>query len=244
MSGGLAGRSALVTGASAGIGRACALALAGEGAEVIATGRRADALASLVAEIGSAGGRAHAISGDLNRPGFAAELARASGAVDIFVNNAGVLVYAPFIELPPDDIDMMVQTNVIASLKLTQLVAAAMAERGRGHVIVITSGAARRAVPLGLVYSATKAAMSAAARTLRVELQDKGVKVTEIAPGTVDTDIRRNSRHPAFVAKMAARRFTPLSVTDVAAAVLYAATTSDVCSADVIEMRPRQTTER
>lgn len=244
MVGRLAGKSALVTGASAGIGRACALALAREGAEVLATGRRAKELDSLVAEIGSVGGSARAIAGDLNRPGFPAELAKEAGAVDIFVSNAGVLVYAPFIELPPAEIDAMIQTNVIASLKLMQLIAAAMAERGSGHVVVITSGAARRAVPLGLVYSAAKAAMSAAARTLRVELQDRGIKVTEIAPGTVDTGIRKNSHHPAYLAKMQARKFAPLSVDDVAAAIVYVTTTSDICSADLIEMRPRQTTER
>ncbi len=240
----LAGKSALVTGASAGIGRASALALAREGASIVATGRRVPELETLVAEIAAAGGEARYLAGDLDREEFLVSLAREAGAVDIFVNNAGILVYAPFLELPPADLEAMMRTNLVSGLRLTQLIAAGMVERGRGHIIYITSGAARRAVPLGLVYGATKAALSAAARTLRVELQDKGIKVSEIAPGTVDTEIRKNSHHPAYLAKMKARKFDPLSAEDVAAAVVFAAATSDICSTDLIELRPRQTTER
>ena len=221
----LAGKSALVTGASAGIGRASALALAREGASIVAAGRRVPELETLVAEIATAGGEARYLAGDLDREEFLVSLAREAGAVDIFLNNAGILVYAPFLELPPADLEAMMRTNLVSGLRLTQLIAAGMVERGRGHIIYITSGAARRAVPLGLVYSATKAALSAAARTLRVELQDKGIKVSEIAPGTVDTEIRKNSHHPAYLAKMKARKFDPLSAEDVDRAVKAAAHT-------------------
>ena len=235
----LAGTSILITGASAGIGRACALALAAEGAEIVATGRRQAQLDSLLQEIAGHGGKARAIAGDLTDRAFVAALTGQAGDCDILINNAGILTYAPFLDLPPDEIDRMIAVNLTAPLHLTQQIAARMAARGRGHIIMITSGAARTAVPLGLVYSATKHALSAAARTLRIELRSKGVKISEIAPGSVDTEIRASSSHPAYLAKMAARDFTVLAPEDVASAVVYAATAADIVSTNLIEVRSR-----
>jgi NADP-dependent 3-hydroxy acid dehydrogenase YdfG len=114
-----------------------------------------------------------------------------------------------------------------------------MVERGRGHIVVMTSTAAREVYPLGSIYCATKHALSAFARALRIELQAKGIQVSEIAPGMVDTDIRNNSDHPAVLAAVSARKFEPLTPEEVAEAVGFALLSSDNCANDLIELRPR-----
>lgn len=233
----LSGKTALVTGASAGIGRATVAALVDCGANVIATGRRQDALDTLVAEHDA--GRITAIAGDLNDGDFVAELVTASADADILVSNAGVLKYAPILDLTYDDMENMVRTNVLGSFRITHEIAKAMVERGRGHIVVMTSTAAREVYPLGSIYCATKHALSAFARALRVELQAKGIEVSEIAPGMVDTDIRNDSDHPAVIAAVNARKFEPLTPEEVAEAVVFALLSSENCANDLIELRPR-----
>jgi NADP-dependent 3-hydroxy acid dehydrogenase YdfG len=234
MAGPLEGKSALVTGASAGIGRACAVALAGAGAKVIATGRRSAELQSLKSKTG-----AQTIAGDLNDAAFAAELAAAAGEAEIFVNNAGTLKYAPFLEMSDEDCEEMFRTNVLAALRMSRLVGQAMVRRRRGHIIVMTSIAAREVYQLGLIYCATKHALSAMARGLRLELQGAGIRVTEVAPGMVDTGIRATSDHPRVLEAIKSRRFSPLTSEEVAEAVLYAAQAAPNCCPDLIELRPR-----
>lgn len=233
----LSGKTALVTGASAGIGRATVATLIGHGANVIATGRRQDALEVLVAEHGA--GRVTAIAGDLNDGDFVADLVSAAADVEILVSNAGVLKYAPILDLTYDDMEDMVRTNVLGSFRITHEIAKAMVERGRGHIVVMTSTAAREVYTLGSIYCATKHALSAFARALRIELQAKGIQVSEIAPGMVDTDIRNNSDHPAVLAAVSARKFEPLTPEEVAEAVGFALLSSDNCANDLIELRPR-----
>ncbi|MBT5047445.1 MAG: SDR family oxidoreductase [Rhodospirillaceae bacterium] len=233
----LSGKTALVTGASAGIGRATVAALVDRGANVIATGRRRDALDSLVAEHGA--GRVTAIAGDLNDGDFVTELVSAAADVEILVSNAGVLKYAPILDLTYDDMENMVRTNVLGSFRITHEIAKAMVERGRGHIVVMTSTAAREVYPLGSIYCATKHALSAFARALRIELQAKGIEVSEIAPGMVDTDIRDDSDHPAVLAAVNARKFEPLTPEEVAEAVAFALLSSNNCANDLIELRPR-----
>ncbi len=236
----LAGRLALVTGASAGIGRACALALAREGAEVIVTGRRKDRLDALAEAV--PGHRAHfrVVPGDLADSSFVRRLIDAASAADILVNNAGILTYAPFLEIKPEECEAMFRVNVLAPMHLCQGVGAAMAARRRGHVIMITSLGARTVNRFGVAYAATKHALSAIAKGMRLELKAFGVRVTEIAPGMVDTEIRESSTHPDVVAAIEARKFAPLRPGDVADAVIYATTADDNCSADLIELRPRE----
>jgi NADP-dependent 3-hydroxy acid dehydrogenase YdfG len=236
MSVSLAGKVALVTGASAGIGRASAIALVRAGARVIATGRRQSALDSLAKQCG---GAVETVAGDLNDARFSDGLAARSRDVDILLSNAGVLKYAPLLDSTQADIEEMFRTNVLASFRITLAVAKAMAARGRGHVIVMTSIAARDVYPLGVIYCTTKHALSAFARGLRIELQGQGVKVTEIAPGMVDTEIRATSDHPRVLEALRVRKFTALTAEEVAEAVVYAAQANPNCSADFIELRPR-----
>lgn len=236
MSVSLAGKLALVTGASAGIGRASTVALVRAGARVIATGRRQAALDSLAQECG---GAVETVAGNLDDGGFCHELAARSRDVDILLSNAGVLKYAPLLDCSDTDIEAMFRTNVLASFRITMAIAKAMAARGHGHIIVMTSIAAREVYPLGVIYCTTKHALSAFARGLRVELQGQGVKVTEIAPGMVDTEIRATSDHPRVQEALRVRRFTALTAEEVAETVVYAAQANPNCSPDFIELRPR-----
>jgi NADP-dependent 3-hydroxy acid dehydrogenase YdfG len=232
----VSGKVVLVTGASAGIGRATAVALSRAGAKVIATGRRQNELDSLAKECG---GAIETLAGDLNDARFSDELAAHARNVDILVNNAGVLKYAPLLDTAHDDIEAMFRTNVLASFRITLAVARSMVALGRGHIIVMTSIAAREVYPLGVIYCTTKHALSAFARGLRVELQGHGIKVTEIAPGMVDTGIRASSDHPRVLEALRVRKFQALTSEEVAEAVVYAAQANPNCSADFIDLRPR-----
>ena len=187
----------------------------------------------------SARGSIAAIAGDLNDKGFVNELAAQARDVDIMVNNAGILKYAPLMDMTDEDCEDMFRTNVLASFRVTLAVARSMMARRRGHIIVMTSIAAREVYQLGVIYCTTKHALSAFARGLRIELQGYGIKVTEIAPGMVDTDIRASSSHPRVLDALKVRKFTGLTPAEVAEAVVYAAEAAPNCCPDFIELRPQ-----
>src|ERR1700681_285803 len=136
----LSGKAVLVTGASAGIGRATAIALAQAGAKIIATGRRKLELDTLAKQCG--GGAIETIVGDLNDARFVDGLANRARDVDILVNNAGILKYAPLLDMTAADCEEIFPPNVLASFRVTLAVAESMVERRRGHIIVMTSIAA------------------------------------------------------------------------------------------------------
>ena len=234
MSAPLAGKAVLVTGASAGIGRATAAALARAGAKVIATGRRQAELDALKKQVS-----VHTMAGDLNDTSFVDELAATARDVDIFVNNAGVLKYAPLLEMEDADCEAMFRTNVLSAFRITKAIAKSMVKRRRGHIIVMSSTAAREVYQLGGIYCGTKHALSAITRGLRLELQGHGIKVTEIAPGMVDTGIRAGSDHPRVLEALKGRKFAPLTADEVAQAVVYAAQAAPNCCPDLIELRPQ-----
>jgi NADP-dependent 3-hydroxy acid dehydrogenase YdfG len=210
------------------------VALARAGAKVIATGRRAAELESLKKECPM-----QTLAGDLNDKGFAEDLAAAAREVEIFVNNAGILKYAPLLDMSDEDCEAMFRTNVLAAFRITRAVAKAMVQRRRGHIIVMSSIAAREAYPLGGIYCGTKHALSAITRVLRMELQGQGIRVTEIAPGMVDTGIRATSDHPRVLEAIKNRKFSPLTSEEVAEAVVFAAQAAPNCCPDLIELRPR-----
>lgn len=235
----LDGKTALVTGASAGIGRASAIALALAGARVIATGRREAELDSLQQQSGARAGAIETIAGDLNDAGFVRDLAEAARDADILVNNAGIVKCAPILEMTDAECEAMFRTNVLAAFRVARAVARPMVERRRGHIIVMSSVAAREVYPFFVIYAATKHALSAIARGLRIELQGHGIKVTEIAPGMVDTAIRDTSNHPRVLEALKARKYRPITPEDVADAVVFAAGASPNCCPDLIELRPQ-----
>jgi NADP-dependent 3-hydroxy acid dehydrogenase YdfG len=176
-------RTALVTGASGGIGAAVVERLRREGIEVHALARSADALAALAARTGCI---AHAMDvTDL------ADITRLTGEIefDILVNNAGVDRPRPFLKAEPEDIDLLVDVNLRAVLHLCRLVVPGMVSRDRGHVINVSSIAAAYNFGGNSTYHATKAAISMLSRQLRIDAFGRRVRVTEICPGRVATDI-------------------------------------------------------
>jgi NADP-dependent 3-hydroxy acid dehydrogenase YdfG len=227
----------LVTGASAGIGRATAIALARAGAKIIATGRRQTELDALKKQC--AGEAVETVAGDLDDAHFIDHLVSAARDVEIFVNNAGILKYAPLLDMSDADCEAMFRTNVLSAFRITQAIAKLMVKRRRGHIIVMSSTAAREVYQLGGIYCGTKHALSAITRGFRLELQGHGIKVTEIAPGMVDTGIRAGSDHPRVLEALKGRKFAPLTADEVAQAVVYAAQAAPNCCPDLIELRPQ-----
>jgi len=143
------------------------------------------------------------------------------------------------LDMSDEDCEAMFRTNVLAAFRIMRVVAKAMVERRGGHIIVMSSIAAREVYQLGGIYCATKHALSAITRGLRLELQGQGIKVTEIAPGMVDTGIRASSDHPRVLEAIKNRKFSPLSSEEVAQAVVFAAQAAPNCCPDLIELRPR-----
>jgi NADP-dependent 3-hydroxy acid dehydrogenase YdfG len=233
----LAGRRALVTGASSGIGRATALALAAAGADVVATGRREDRLRALAQETSRGG--ITPIAGDITDKRFIASLAERAGPVGILVNNAGMSHNAPFLDGDMALWEQVIATNVTALLRLTQIVARGMAERGGGHIVNISSALARAVYPNTLVYAATKHAIRAISAGLRLDLHQKGIKVTEVAPGLIgDTDLLRHTSHPAFLEGLKERPYAPIAPEDVARTVVFAVGAPGRVVLDLIEVKP------
>jgi NADP-dependent 3-hydroxy acid dehydrogenase YdfG len=223
---------ALVTGASSGIGRATALALAEAGWSVLGTGRDRAALAGLPSPIRS-------MAGDLTDPGFVDAVVAAAGAATLLVNNAGTLAHAPFLETPRHGWRAVFDLNVHALLDLTQGIARGMAARGAGHVVLVSSLLARRVGPNTLVYAASKHAVAAIAAGLRAELRPHGIRVTEVAPGLVSTRIQREITHAGVKAGYAALPFDWLAPEDVAAVIRAAAEAPPNAATDLIEIRPQ-----
>jgi NADP-dependent 3-hydroxy acid dehydrogenase YdfG len=181
-------RSAVVTGASSGIGRAIARKLAGDGLHVYALGRDLSALDALARETG-----ATPVALDLRNLTPLRELFDKVG-IDVVVNNAGLLPgISSFASTSPDDIDSMIDVNLRAPLHLTQLALHSMVARKRGHVFFVGSSAGRFPHPNTAVYGATKAAISLFCDSLRCDLLGSNVRVTEIAPGRVQTNLYRTA---------------------------------------------------
>jgi NAD(P)-dependent dehydrogenase (short-subunit alcohol dehydrogenase family) len=184
----LNGQTALVTGATSGIGKAIALRLALDGAEVIVTGRDSARGAATVEAIVAAGGKARFVSADLGDPDAVRRLAAEVGDLDILVNNAGAAVWGPTADFDIAQFDLMFASNVRAAFMLVGAFAPAMAARGSGSIISSSSMAASVGLPGGAAYSATKASLSAMTRSWAAEFSPSGVRVNAIAPGPVHTE--------------------------------------------------------
>ena len=184
---GLTGQRALVTGATSGIGRAVALQLAHDGAEVVVHGRDPARGAETVEAIAAAGGKASFVAADLGDADDVRRLADEVGDVDILVNNAGISVFAPTAEFDGTAFDKMFASNVRAPFFLVAALAPGMAARGRGSIVSVSSMAGGVGLAGGAAYGATKAALESMTRAWAVEYSPSGVRINAIAPGPVYT---------------------------------------------------------
>jgi NAD(P)-dependent dehydrogenase (short-subunit alcohol dehydrogenase family) len=193
----LDGRTALVTGASSGLGLRFATLLAEAGAAVAVCARRKDRLDALVDAIAAKGGRAHAVSMDVTdvpsvRAGFAAAEA-ALGPIDIVVNNSGVAVTRRAAEVEEADYDEVMDTNLRGAFFVAQAAGRAMMAAGRpGRIINIASAAGLRPLAQISVYSMSKAAVIHMTRSLALEWGRHGINVNAVCPGYIETEINRD----------------------------------------------------
>jgi NADP-dependent 3-hydroxy acid dehydrogenase YdfG len=186
----LAGRTALVTGASRGIGAAIARRLAADGARVALLARSENTLRQLATELGS---DAVIIPCDVSLPGAAeraAQMLAAAGATpDIVVNNAGAFLLTPAAETSIDDFRATLEVNLIAPFTFVRTFLGGMREHRRGHVVTIGSIADRMTFPGNAAYAASKYGLRALHEVLRAELRGSGVRVTLVSPGPVNTEL-------------------------------------------------------
>ena len=188
----LTGKTALVTGATSGIGKAAALKLAEHGATVLVHGRDASRGASVVHQIEQAGGHARFVAADLSGPASVAELAAEVGLIDILVNNAGSSWFGPSSDLDSATYDRLFDGNVRSAYLLTAALAPAMAVNGGGVIINLASMSGTVGLPGGAAYGATKAALVAMTRSWAAEYGANGVRVNAVAPGPVFTEGANN----------------------------------------------------
>ena len=190
----LSGRVAIVTGASRGIGRATALALARQGASVVAAarGEHADAVA---AAIEAAGGRAVAVAVDVTDPAsverMAARAAERFGRVDVLVNNAGITRDQLMLRMKRDDWDAVVATNLTAAYTCVQAVLRPMIKQRAGRIITISSVVGQAGNAGQANYAASKAGLIGFSKALALEVASRGITVNVVAPGLVETDMTR-----------------------------------------------------
>ena len=242
--GGAQPRTVWVTGATSGIGRACVARLAAAGHRVVASGRRQVRLAALADQYDA--GRVWTVTCDVQdrrsmEQAFAA-LPEGFRQVDTLVNNAGLMLgLGTFVELRPDEMQTMVMTNCMGVLHATAVLLPTLRASGRGHLVNITSIASRYPYVTGHVYAATKAFVEHFGNNLRPEVVGWGMRVTNIAPGRVDTEfnlVRAGSDAGRAVPPAGAPQ--PLAADDVARAVCWALEQPAHVNVNSLELVPAQ----
>ncbi|MER8805964.1 SDR family NAD(P)-dependent oxidoreductase [Mesorhizobium australicum] len=239
----LAGKVALVTGASSGIGEATAAALAAAGARVAVAARRVERLEALAARIEKIGGTALRIEADVtSSDDVAAMVGRVVaewGQLDILVNNAGVMLLSPAAEATLDDWRHMVELNLLALMGVTKA-ALPHLKAAKGHIVNVSSVAGRVANPGASGYAATKFGVVGFSESLRREVYADKVRVTVIEPGLVRTELGDHITNAASKAGLDQRLATmeALTAEDVAAAILYAVGQPARVNVNEIVIRP------
>lgn len=241
----LNGKRVWITGASSGIGLAAALKFAEEGAELIVSARREDRLKELSEQVQANGGKISILPLDVSDR-KAMEGAKVTletlGGVDILINNAGTMPLSPIINGRLDEWEQMIDVNVKGVLYAINAVYSGMAERKSGHIINISSVAARQTYPSAGVYCATKHAVRALSDTLRKEGIRYNVRVTDIQPGSVNTELPDSIAHEkirtAVKENMYAADKDILAAEDVANAIFYAASQPEYVNVGELIVRP------
>jgi 3-oxoacyl-[acyl-carrier protein] reductase len=220
----LEGRTALVTGASGGIGGAIARALHGSGAAVVLAGRRREALDALAAELGA---RTSIVVGDVAEPGAAEALAKeaeAAGDIDILVNNAGITRDNLALRLKQEDWDLVLRTNLGAAFEMARTLLRGMMRRRFGRIVNITSIVGVTGNPGQTNYAAAKAGMIGMSKSLAAEVAARGITVNCVAPGFIETamtDALSESQREALLGRIPGGRLGRPE--DVAACVAFLA---------------------
>jgi NADP-dependent 3-hydroxy acid dehydrogenase YdfG len=241
-------KTALITGATAGIGEATALLLAKNGYNIIITGRRSDLLENLKAKILSeTNAEVLALCFDVRK---LTEVKQAVSSldtkwkqIDVLVNNAGLSVGLNHIDKGEvDDWERMIDTNIKGLLYVTREVSPLMVERKTGHIINIASIAGKEVYENGNVYCATKHAVDALSKSMRIDLLHDNIKVTNIAPGMVETEFSIvRFKGDKDRADNVYQGLTPLYAQDIAEAILFAVTRpAHVCINDMLIMPTAQ----
>jgi NADP-dependent 3-hydroxy acid dehydrogenase YdfG len=233
----LAGRTALVTGASRGIGAAIARSLAAEGTRIALVARNREALDQLASEIGQ---RSFAAPCELTDAASVESMSLSVGkefgaAPDIIVNNAGVFEVARLDTMPASMFTRVVDTNLVAPFLIVQAFLAQMRKRGSGHFVTIGSVADRNIFPENGAYAPAKYALRAMHEVLRSELKGSGVRATLVSPGSVDTamwdDVSFGGEE-----RIIPQRNVMLAPDDIAAAVIYALTQPPTVNIDELRL--------
>lgn len=228
--------TAFITGATSGIGRAMAASLSEAGYDVYALGRNEAALR----EMQRAHPRVVPVAVDVtDREGL--ESALAGLHIDVLINNAGMMPpLGNFADMRLADIDATLEVNLSAAILLTRLVVPQMRERQSGHIIFTGSSAAHAAFPNIAVYSATKAAIAGFAAALRADLSQYGIRVTELVPGRVETQLYKDILDARARAAMYAGNVAvqPEDVASMVVALLALPASADVTRLDIMPTRP------
>jgi 3-oxoacyl-[acyl-carrier protein] reductase len=228
--------TALVTGATHGIGRATAFALGRAGYRVGVCARTAPKVAALVEELRGAGLEAAGRAGDVAQPseasGVVEHVSAALGEIGVLVNNAGVLIARPIAELTVDDWDATMSTNLRGLFLMTRAVLPPMRARGRGDIVNVASLSARNGFVGGTAYAASKHAVLGFGRSLMLELRKEGIRVITICPGSVDTGML----HDQPMLKADPGRI--LQPDDVAEAILHTLRLPDRALVSEVDLRP------
>lgn len=179
----LAGRTALLTGATGGLGRAIAAALAGRGATLALSARNREALEALAAELPGEGHRV--LPADLAEPGAAEKLAAEAGEVDVLLANAGLPGAGLLTDFTPEEVTRALRVNLEAPMLMARALYPAMLERGSGHLVFVSSLSGKVASPRTSIYNATKFGLRGFALGLRTDLGPQGIGVSLVSPGFV-----------------------------------------------------------